>query len=185
MKLKTIEKVCKICNEPFCATVSEVNRGNANFCSISCAAKHNNANRALTPYEKFCKHCGNKFNTVVNTALYCSTRCKTKHTYKKRHNGFRYNEDYYALISSACELCGWKEASRDIHHIIPIAKNGTNDTTNLVTLCPNHHRMAHHNLISQEQLTKVASARTMSSPDSVKSGAEADLVIKEIALLLQ
>ena len=72
--------------------------------------------------------------------------------------------NHKTLILLPCEVCGWKEATRDLHHIIPISEGGSNDDTNLVTLCPNHHRCAHNNLVSQEQLKAIAMSRTMSSP---------------------
>ena len=40
----------------------------------------------------------------------------------------------------------------DVHHIIPIEKGGTNKESNLIVLCPNHHRKADRGLISRERL---------------------------------
>jgi len=49
-----------------------------------------------------------------------------------------------------CALCGWKEASCDIHHIVAKSKGGTNNMDNLIILCPNCHRKVHFNLIVKE-----------------------------------
>lgn len=42
-----------------------------------------------------------------------------------------------------CSLCGWNEASCDIHHIIDVSLGGSNDLNNLILVCPNHHRIIH------------------------------------------
>lgn len=58
-----------------------------------------------------------------------------------------------------CVLCGWNNAKCDIHHIKDISFGGTNDMTNLIYVCPNHHREIHqkrdkHNDYSVETLSK-------------------------------
>ena len=42
-----------------------------------------------------------------------------------------------------CELCDWRVASCDIHHIVERKDGGSNDLNNLIILCPNCHRKAH------------------------------------------
>lgn len=51
-----------------------------------------------------------------------------------------------------CSMCGWNKTTLDIHHIIPKAKGGSNEHTNLIALCPNCHRLAHEKQYSTEQL---------------------------------
>jgi 5-methylcytosine-specific restriction endonuclease McrA len=63
-------------------------------------------------------------------------------------------------LGIGCSLCGWNEASCDIHHIIPKSKNGTDEHNNLTYICPNCHRLAHsgkiQNYVSlQEQINDV------------------------------
>ena len=164
MKPKSVKKLCLHCNSQFLAKQKEVNRGHGHFCSISCSASYFNLRRGLlASVAKTCNHCGKTFNTTNVKKLYCCTLCKTKYSYRMRHaEGNSVN--HKTLILLPCEVCGWKEATRDLHHIIPISEGGSNDDTNLVTLCPNHHRCAHNNLVSQEQLKAIAMSRTMSSP---------------------
>lgn len=44
-------------------------------------------------------------------------------------------------------LCGWNEASCDIHHIIEKSNNGSNLNSNLIVVCPNCHRKIHNKII--------------------------------------
>ncbi|MBI5908921.1 MAG: HNH endonuclease [Betaproteobacteria bacterium] len=32
----------------------------------------------------------------------------------------------------------------ETHHVIPLAENGPDSVSNVVALCPNHHRETHH-----------------------------------------
>lgn len=32
----------------------------------------------------------------------------------------------------------------ETHHVIPLSEGGKDSTSNVVALCPNHHREAHH-----------------------------------------
>lgn len=64
-----------------------------------------------------------------------------------------------ARSNLGCALCGWKNAKCDIHHIKDVAFGGTNDMTNLIYVCPNHHREIHEHRdkcteFSNESLTK-------------------------------
>jgi hypothetical protein len=53
----------------------------------------------------------------------------------------------------ACAVCGWrvpqaldrngKGRGLAVHHVIPVMAGGSDDESNLVILCPNHHAMAH------------------------------------------
>ena len=49
--------------------------------------------------------------------------------------------------NQGCMICGWKEATCDIHHIKPKKEGGTNDNSNLIVLCPNCHRKVHDHLL--------------------------------------
>lgn len=62
---------------------------------------------------------------------------KGKNPYKS------YKTLVYGKYSGKCKICGWKEGRCDIHHIVERKDGGTNDITNLVLLCPNHHRLWH------------------------------------------
>lgn len=61
-----------------------------------------------------------------------------------------------------CVICGWIEASGDLHHIIPIKKGGTGELQNLVLLCPNCHRKAHNKYFTKEYLQPLSIYYTFS-----------------------
>lgn len=156
-----IQRICVNCDALFEADTREINRGNAKYCTLKCAGIHTNKNRVKI--KQTCINCNEEFESVKK-AKFCSNSCKQKNYRKKQNNRSENIKTIYRQIQHLpCCLCGWKEATRDIHHIIPVSKGGTNDLSNLVVLCPNHHRMAHSNLIS-EDILKDANIRTISSP---------------------
>lgn len=62
-----------------------------------------------------------------------------------------------------CALCGF-DIVVHVHHILPKHKGGKDSLDNLITLCPNHHAMAHRNYIDSEVLLRAVKT---SSPVSV------------------
>lgn len=67
---------------------------------------------------------------------------------------------WHALAELPCEICGWQEASRDIHHIYPRSAGGKSIAENMVTLCPNHHRLVHEGIISTAQIEEIVLGRS-------------------------
>jgi len=54
-----------------------------------------------------------------------------------------------------CMNCGWDKAGCDGHHIIPLKKGGLNTIENISVLCPNCHRLAHRNILTEEHLRNI------------------------------
>lgn len=59
-----------------------------------------------------------------------------------------------------CEWCGEKgfinskgEIYLETHHIIPLSEEGNDTTSNVIALCPNHHREAHFGLNAEKNRT--------------------------------
>ena len=161
--MSKIEKLCECCNEPFTADSRELNRGNAKYCSLSCAAKM----PKQLKYKQICKHCGKEFNTASKNAKYCSDSCKQKNYRAKQKTisleSFSIKHFYKIFEKIPCELCGWDKTSRDLHHIVEVSNGGLNILENLLCVCPNCHRMIHENLISEDDLNKIIKTRTISS----------------------
>lgn len=94
-----------------------------------------------------------------------------RHGSKKREivigriNAFRnYSKDIHFLYGGKCAICGWRASEyhaqnsgsygNELHHIIPVKNNGTNDFSNLIPLCPNHHKQADLGVLSEEEIRK-------------------------------
>lgn len=167
-----IKKECLFCKNIFNADSREINRGNAKYCSLSCACKHR---MQLQPFKKCtCIVCNNVFESKNPKAKYCSNKCKSKH-YRQlistEQNGTRKLQSI--LLLRVCENCKWQDGPRDVHHILPVCKGGKNEMTNLITLCPNCHRLAHRDLLSEDKLKKLVNFRTISSSQTEMLGAQA------------
>ena len=157
-----IETICQFCHKTFIADSRELNRGNAKFCSLSCACKYGNANKPLKHCT--CVQCGKEFESTSTKAKYCCKQCKLKH-YRASISTEKYATRTLQniLLNFPCENCGWQEGPRDVHHITPVCEGGKNEIENLITLCPNCHRLAHRNLLSKDKLVELVNLRTISS----------------------
>ena len=54
-----------------------------------------------------------------------------------------------------CYICGWNKATIDVHHIYPTKLGGKSNIQNLVSLCPNHHRIVHNKQLYTIEKIKV------------------------------
>lgn len=162
--MKNILKICQNCNKEFLADKKEINRGNAKFCSLSCSGISNSIKRNNNNNICICKHCGREFNSSTLTSKYCSTSCKSKNYRLKKKSGNLFDRQLELEIRKyPCEICNWMEAHRDAHHILPVSENGKSTIDNLISLCPNHHRLADLKLLSQDYLFEIIKLRTISS----------------------
>jgi len=62
--------------------------------------------------------------------------------------------DKFKAANSACQICGFNR-SVDAAHIIPAHKGGSYHESNLVALCPNHHRLFDRFKLTQEEAEKL------------------------------
>jgi len=149
--------ICNECYGEFIALTTRVKDGKAKFCTKSCSTKH--AHKSKKDKLKTCKQCSRRFKTKNDNAKYCSVRCSGKNSADKRKLTTVQKEKVAKLKKRGCEICKWSKASCDIHHITPISKGGTNCLSNLITLCPNHHRLADQGTITQVRLNKLIRVR--------------------------
>lgn len=162
---------CRQCGVPITRRWQHELR-NAVFCSDSCKvayqAQHpTNFHGALKMAT--CKVCGKEFTyypSVRPTAAYCSNECRSagqgeKVSGKKSGNWKGETRGKVTARSLAkryfprrCVICGWHEASVDAHHIHPLKSGGKNLLSNIIILCPNHHRLADELLLSEKELDR-------------------------------
>lgn len=154
----TVDKVCENCNNIFKVEKRELNRGNGKYCSLSCSAK--NQRKYAKIYKLVCVCCNNIFNAKYSQAKYCSKNCKLK-IYRKlqKDKELSITTFYRILENTPCEICNWNESNRDLHHIIHVSQGGKTTLNNIISLCPNHHRLAHRNLLSKEVLLNAINYR--------------------------
>ncbi len=158
-----IIKECTNCHKSFEADIREHNRGNAKYCSLSCCAK---SPKKLKSYNKICINCNNSFVSNSNDSKYCNKLCKQQY-YRKQQITKNYSTKTLQRILGhlSCEICGWNDSTRDIHHILPVSQGGKNTLDNVIVLCPNHHRMIHNNLVSKEIVETTLKLRLSLHPE--------------------
>lgn len=163
-------KKCEICDTIMVGYKSKLD--SRRFCSNACKFVWYKANaasfisrQATTKIEKPCEICGKVFvSWKANNRRFCSNLCRGKalvlaHT-GPRSGKWAANDRQSTSVRSLakryfpqiCALCGWNLGSCDSHHIVPRKEEGTNILSNIIILCPNHHRMADEKNISQAEL---------------------------------
>lgn len=156
--MATTERKCKLCGSLFLAENKEINRGNAIYCSHSCSAKDQLKNKVQVTNK--CIVCDIEFLSYAKHSKYCSGACKSKYYRLVKNNGTFSTKTFKRIFKDiSCEICGWEEGGRDLHHIIPVKDGGTNDINNLINVCPNHHRLIHENKITTQELLDIVMNR--------------------------
>lgn len=126
--------------------------------------------------ERTCAVCGEliPLTRPGNNTKYCSLKCARQaeaqqnisYIKKRVTQRNRIAIDLCCAYKSKCALCGWQAApeipyhkgrrqhanGNEIHHIIPAHEGGTDEWTNVIMLCPNHHKQADLGLIDRETL---------------------------------
>ena len=145
------------------------------FCSQVCANSYYGKQRSLKTNTHICEKCGKTFYRFIskgrkNHCEYCIS--KRPHRNEKVQNLMELSKRTISKIlkraDKGCSVptCNWKEGACDTHHIIPRKKgkkNGTNKDSNIVILCPNHHRLAGENKLSIEYLQTLSIDKTFSN----------------------
>ena len=140
-------KVCEQCGTTFS---KPINSGSApwerrRFCSRAC---RNESFKRVVYFT--CEGCGKQTKTLpsrVATRRFCAD-CNYKFAHRSRHLGTAtrlggdtrkrlITQNYY---SNTCEICGF-DRCYDLAHIVRPKKGGTMEAFNILTLCPNHHRL--------------------------------------------
>lgn len=162
-----ITKICIICKKEF--KVRWARRDSAKFCSLKCRGKAQSVGQwkewskasPATVTKLICQICGRSFivknrKKFYRPHKYCSKDCYTKAQktgqYKRSRNlesnMRRKKEDEKCLICSFDRFI-------EICHLTPPNKGGTFEESNILFLCPNHHRLLDNGLLNKEEQQKI------------------------------
>lgn len=146
---------CQCC----CKQFSTRNK-NPKFCSLSCAATHNNHRRFVSDEQKrkVSERLQQYWKDHPEKRKQADTATQ-KGKHKKPSSILELSKRTVSKIcyrlNIECSSCGWDKEICDIHHIIPRGQGGSDDHSNLAYLCPNCHRLAHKGKLSQEDLIRL------------------------------
>lgn len=107
-----------------------------------------------------CSHCGKeliRFPSQIHERNYCNRYCLAADNPKNgaKNGNWQGGRDKFIKDQTLlrdnyrCVICGF-DLVVDVHHITPRTENGTNEFSNLITLCPNHHKLADLGFINVE-----------------------------------
>lgn len=119
---KRIERKCGACGEPCLVMPNQAKRGKNSYCSKKCSTKAKSERLRALGKARAKPHCW---------------------SYGKRAARIRDN--------GCCRICGFSVVVH-VHHIRPRSQGGGNQVANMITLCPNHHAMAHRKLLTMKYL---------------------------------
>jgi hypothetical protein len=151
---RTIERNCEFCQKSFQASVKELNRGNARFCSRTCSSsrKHPKSPNVACAWCKKSFYRSQSHIALPKTGLqFCCRACKDSaqrmdglkelhlpHYGKGDHANYR--EFTLKNLPNACNRCGYDKYVV-VHH--KDRNRSNNSIENLEVLCPNCHALEH------------------------------------------
>jgi len=129
---------------------------NCALCNVQLIVKKNACNIQYCTscknlkYTHTCEKCGDEFKSGTKAyynKIHCN-KCKRKTVRSCNVNSIldlssRTVAKLLKRANIGCQICGWNKASCDIHHIVEVCNNGSNDQSNLIVICPNCHREIH------------------------------------------
>lgn len=157
------QRVCAVCLTPFAVFPSKVEQ-RVTCGSPECSRKWQSlttAARGINKRRVACSYCQRplyRFPSQTGERNFCDRFCKSLYSGKQvgpyngnwRGGGRQYLAKQTRFRDGQrCVVCGF-DLSTDVHHITPTGGGGADELPNLVTLCPNHHRLAHIGLIDLE-----------------------------------
>lgn len=121
-----------------------------------------------------CQDCGAELDRMFENRISKCEKCKRKSTDSKRERArshsirLRKYKDLVAIMyMKKCAICGWRitdgflsgrngmdQYGNEIHHVIKINDGGGDEFSNLIMLCPNHHKQADRGFITIEEIRK-------------------------------
>lgn len=164
-----IKETMRICVNPDCGAQFKTIDYRKKFCSRSCSAKTNNANRAPMSSEQKEKI---KYSLVKfyqeHPERKITREASVKNGIKSAKGKFkeitpksildvsrRTTRKIIQRLDLGCSNCGWCEGSCDIHHIDGKKIVDPHNHNNLTLLCPNCHRLAHEGKLKKESIVSL------------------------------
>ncbi len=125
------------------------------YCSSECKELNREFDRLRGITCGWCKNPVPDGSTrYVKNYVFCSRECFFNHrnsiTDFTRTYGFIDKSKSDRIYGKSCVVCGF-ERTVDRAHIIPGCKGGTIHPSNIVTLCPNHHRLYDRGLLDADE----------------------------------
>lgn len=154
---------CRHCKKAFSGTANFMKT--RIYCSNECRDAYRkehtgSAHPSYTSFEMPCDICGKIFITqparLKNHQVYCSMACG-KEGRRRKISGVARNinptgkQKAKVRDNFSCRICGFDLAVH-AHHIVHRKNGGTTAIENLITLCPNHHALAHAGLLDSKAM---------------------------------
>jgi predicted nucleic acid-binding Zn-ribbon protein len=159
--MKTEPRNCLNCGTRFQASLRELRRGNAKFCSLRCSSQYNTKRRPRKLKQFTCAHCGKNFfrkpsseKNSKSGLMFCSKTCKDRAQridgcpeLHPAHYGVgkyvKYRDRALKNLPHRCSKCGYDTHPTvlEVHHRDGDRLN--NSISNLQFLCPTCHAVHH------------------------------------------
>lgn len=148
---------CQTCQIDFSARSSEVNRGNAKYCTLTCFYKRKRPKKQPNSKCHMCSKLFYRSPSSLNTKtgyVFCSRVCKEEAQTIKAGNLFKIphygteNKNYrkiaFDTFLNQCNRCGYNKYPEVlvVHHVDRNRSN--NNSKNLEILCPTCHMEEHY-----------------------------------------
>lgn len=159
-----VTRACQKCRAPFTVHRAQTERGQAKYCSRSCARSGSPTRKKATP-EVTCETCGTTFSKYraeirknVGGKHFCSPECWYSHNQREEHYGWAGGQDERMNPESRlwrkavlerdknhCRRCHGT-ARLETHHIHPFGQYPEKrwEVSNGVTLCRSCHQLFRH-----------------------------------------
>jgi len=152
--------ICETCGVEYPVTAFRLARG-SHYCSRKCSSeglsKRSVTEKILELYLQgvSAKEIASLVNRKVPT-VYSALNTR-KYRFRKGIQSWGYFKQQF-VKDKKCVVCGWDKCL-DCCHIIPAAKGGTYEESNLVVLCPNHHRLFDSGKLTIQELNLIKESK--------------------------
>jgi hypothetical protein len=155
-RVERIQLSCAHCGKSIFRTPHYANRQKKHWCSPDCRNQGRQSTvtgKAVSLYNDGLKLREIAYIMGLTTGTVSSLIYKS--TLKKNHPRVGYGRNAIrSQLPKSCELCGYSRCL-DIAHIVPVRLGGKYSLSNCLSLCPNCHHLFDHNLLSENEQSKL------------------------------